>query len=367
MPLTADTIFWARPRVQNFSEDFATKYIRALVSLDGQEFDKVKFFQTLIEEGAVGQPKIAAGKTVEEVYAKRWDSYLAPIRPFGLGFNVDEKRQQSPNPARKIWRASNIARMYDDGDISHDQFMALQLARTQFPKVTMPLQAEAEAQLRNGAKIQPLRLFIEVTDQLRAAQKSAHLTHEEVAQLARCHTHSNVGDVVAEIVTRRAGGSAPNWSSADPQDIDILLNDLDATGYFRRLSTVARSEPVIVPSLAVLNEGRALVEAVPWIDVTTDAGVEAYYERINAAPSTAEWSILNRDIQALVLQSGSYSRSNSRLTGAVDLIGGLAEEDPVFLQDEGRLYKVTGEAESSRVQGGRSVCTATIELVAYTP
>lgn len=365
VPLSGDTILWARPRVQNFSEEFSTRYIRVLVSLHGRIFNKVDFFRTLIDRGVVGTPNIPAGKTEEEIYAKRWDSYLAPIRPFGLGFNVDEKRQDSPNPAEKKWRVSPIARMYDEGAIEHDQFISLQLARTQFPKVTMPLQGQAAIELRSGAAIQPLRLFVEVVDGLRAADESAHLSLDEIAQLPRCHTHNDVPAVVSEIVAHRKGTPTPDWVTADPRDVDILVNELAATGYFRRLSARDRLQPTVVPTLPALEAARDLVGAIPWIDVTTATGIEKYYERLMAIPSANEQEVLNREPQILGLGIGEYTLTGQHLTGAADVVGGLKLGDNVFLEDAARLYRVATPASQAEFSRDGWQCTATITLVAF--
>lgn len=365
MPLQGDTILWARPRVQNFSEEFSTKYIRVLVCLNGRIFNKVDFFRALVDSGVVGTPDIPAGKTEEEIYAKRWDSYLAPIRPFGLGFNVDEKRQDSPNPADKKWRVSPIARMYDEGAIEHDQFISLQLARTQFPKVTMPLQGQAAIDLRGGAAIQPLRLFVEVVDGLRAAGEPAHLSLDEIAQLARCNTHNDVPAVVSEIAAHRTGTATPDWVTADPRDIDILVNELAATGYLRRLSARDRLQPTVVPSLPALVAGRDLVAAIPWIDVTTPTGIEDYYERLMAIPSVDEREVLNREPPILGLGLGDYTLTGQDLTGAADVVGGLNLGDNVFLEDAARLYRIETPASEASFSGGGWQCTATITLVAF--
>lgn len=366
MPLSASAITWARPRVQNFSEEYARKFIQALVALDGKPFDKAAFFATLVAQGVVGDPPIPAGKTQQEIYAKRWDSYLAPIRPFGLGFVVSEQREQSPNIAKKVWRSSRIASSFDNGEVGYRDFMAVQLARTQFPKITMPLKDPAKAELQSGAAVQPLRLVIEVIDALADRNESAYLSHDEMCQLARCHTHAEVSDVVAEIATHRAGGATPSWTTTEPADLDILINDLHATRFFRRLTAVAGHQPLLVPSYPRIRAARQLVAAIDWIDVLTSAGVEAYYERLMDAPSDELMSVLALSNQ--VLRSDNEALlDGSVVHGPTHIVGGLDVGDEIFLSDTLRLVRVITPAATSAQASGTWRSTIGVELTGFAP
>ena len=365
MSLRADAIVWARPRVQNFSESFARRFVAVLTALDGQEFDKARFFSELVASGVVGEPSIPVDKTKEEVYAKRWDSYLAPIRPFGLGFTVEEKRTQSPNPARLIWRSSDIARDFVAGGLSHRQFMALQLARTQFPKITMPLKEPAKTQLIAGAAIQPLRLFVEVIDQLMAAGHAALLIEDEVHQLARCRTRSDVSFVVDEITRHRAGHATPDWTSNVPADLDILLNDLVATGYFAR--PLAAGARALVAVHERWNEARDLTASIAWVDVTTNLGIERYYERLMASPTDDERKILNRPPQVTQLEPDEAAVLGDQLTGRADIVAGLTLDSLVYVKGVARLLRVVEPADGASLQGGAWQATAKVVISAFVP
>lgn len=367
MPLTGNTIAWARPRVQNFSEDYARKFIRALVSLEGAVLDKAAFFGTLVDQGVVGDPPIPAGKTQQEIYAKRWDSYLAPIRPFGLGFIVSEQREQSPNQAKKVWRPSPIAVAFDGNEIDYRAFMAIQLARTQFPKITMPLKDPAKPELQSGAAVQPLRLFVEVADALAAADQFSHLTHDETCQLARCHTHADVVDLIVEIATHRAAGATPEWTADEPADLDILINDLNATGYFRRLAASSGSQPLLVPSYARFGEARHLAAAIDWIDVLTSPGIEAYYERLTAAPSGAEMRTLELEEQVIRADVGEATLQGEDIVGPTHIVGGLNAGDEIFIDDANRLVRVVAPATSSAQEAGSWQSKARVEVTAFVP
>lgn len=365
MPLAADAVAWARPRVQNFTDGYARKLIRELVELGGETFDKVRFFGVLVDAGVLKEPEIKDGKTKEDIYAKRWDSYLAPIRPFGLGFTVEEKRTQSPNPARLVWRPSHIAYNYDAGDIDHREFMALQLARSQFPKVTMPLKEPAKAQLQAGAAIQPLRLFVEVIDRMRAADLQAVLTHGEICQLARCKAHRDVVPAVDEIAAHRAGRPTPNWRTDEPGDLDILLNDLVATGYFSR--PTADVHKALVPVYARWAEAQALIGSLDWIDVTTNVGIEQYYERLMSSASDDERAILGREQQAINLEASEATLADSQLTGPADVIAGLQVGTEVFVPPAGRVVRVVQAAADITRQAGTWQATARVVLAAFLP
>jgi hypothetical protein len=367
VPLSGDVITWARPRVQNFSDEYARRFVKALVSLDGAEFDKAAFFGALVEQSVVGEPTIPAGKTREEIYAKRWDSYLAPIRPFGLGFTVAEKRQQSPNNAKLIWRVSSMARELDDNGLDHRAFMAIQLARTQFPKITMPLKDPAKTELDDGAAIQPLRLFIEVTDRLVELNNAAHLTRQEIWQLPRCHTHNDVSLVVDEIVAHRGGATSPDWVTTEPADLDILINDMNATGYFRRLPAATGDQPWLVPSYASINQARALVARIGWVDVTTNVGIEEYYARLGSSPSDDDRTVLDQASQVIGAATDEISLVGDELTGPAHLVGGLHLGDRVYINSLGRLLEVTEHSEGASSQPDGWVCTAKSKVVAYKP
>ena len=367
MAIGGDTIAWARPRVQNFSEDYARKFIGALQSLDGAQFDKAEFFATLVNQSVVGDPSIPPGKTTDEVYAKRWDSYLAPIRPFGLGFVTLEQRQQSPNPPRSIWRVSQIALAFINGEVDYRSFMALQLARTQFPKITMPLKEPARPQLEAGAAILPLRLFVETVDALMSSGDSAHLSHNEICQLQRCRTHADVGDVTSEIVAHRKGSPTPSWISAEPADLDILINDLNATGFFRRLASGQGDQPLLVPSYPRFERARSLVGCIDWIYVLTPTGIEKYYERLMASPTETEREILAREPQKLRLDKSEAVLQADELTGVAAIVGGLDVGDEAFLEDAGRLVRVVSPAASSELSSGKWRCRASVKVEAFVP
>src|SRR4051794_24130648 len=102
---------WERKRVRNFTREFADAYIGALVSLDGEPYDRVRFFNELVATGAVADvdPQ-STPKQTDELRAKRWDTYLNKIREFGLGFA--ESRPGGPASGGRTWHASPIARAY---------------------------------------------------------------------------------------------------------------------------------------------------------------------------------------------------------------------------------------------------------------
>lgn len=367
MPLSSNTITWARPRVQNFSEEYARKFIRALVSLEGATFDKAAFFGTLVAQGVVSDPTIPPAKTQQEIYAKRWDSYLAPIRPFGLGFVVSEQREQSPNLARKVWRASPIAVAFDRGEINYRDFIALQLARTQFPKVTMPLKDPAKSELQAGDAVQPLRLLVSVVDGLAAADESTYLTHDEICQLPRCHSHADIADAVAEIATHRAGGATPSWAKTEPADLDILVNDLHATRFFRRLTATSGNQPLVVPSYPRFRAAGELVAAIDWIDVLTSAGIEAYYERLMSVPTDDVVAILALRDQVLRVDANEVVLEGSTVKGPSHIVAGLDSGDEVFVSDAARMTRVVTPAATSALAGGVWQSTIGVERTAFVP
>lgn len=363
MPLPIQPITWARARVQNFTEEYAAKFVHALVTLDGAAFDKVRFFEVLVEQGVVGTPAIPAGETRESIYAKRWDSYLAPIRPFGLGFVVKEQRQQSPSDAQQIWRVSDIARRLDRREIGYRDFMRLQLARTQFPKVTMPLADPAKSQLQAGAEISPLRLFVEAMETLGFAGSAMHLTKSEIRQLPRCQTHSDVAALGMEIIDHRDGAPTPNWFGTDPPDVDILVNDLVATGYFRRLPTTADDTPYLFPSFPRWASAWALIAAVGTVDVPND--VEAYFERLMGAPSDEVLAALGQPPLTLRVSDVEAAITGPQLSGPPHVVAGLLKGDEVFHQTTKRLLRVAAPSVAVTLTGGDWTTTASVNVVAY--
>jgi hypothetical protein len=108
-----------------------------------------------------------------------------------------------------------------------------------------------------------------------------------------------------------------------------------------------------------------LAALIPWIDVTQPVGIEGYYERLMTPPSDNEWDILNRERQVLRLDTGEYTRVDTQLTAAADVVGGLNLDDVVLLADESRLYRVVESAQGSVLTAGQWQCTATIRLVAF--
>ena len=367
MALLTTSISWARPRVQNFTEDYAQRLIHELVALDGREFDKVAFFRHLVDHGVLNDPTIPEGRSQEEIYSKRWDSYLAPIRPFGLGFNVEERRTNSPNQPLLIWRASPMALAFDRGEITHTEFMAVQLARTQFPKITMPLKEPAKSELRAGARVLPFALFADTVRELAVRGQPAMLSLSEVYQLARCETNDDVGDVVDQIVQRRTGQLISDWSLDPPSDLDILVNDLDATGFWRRLATTGGDRPMIVPRHARFLAAGELANQCSWIDVTTDRGVEEYFERLASAPDSKQLRVLRREPQIASFGHGEvmYDATTGTLTGPSHLVGGLASRDQAYLHEAGRLVAVDNPALGSEESEAGWLCTAKVSVIAH--
>lgn len=368
-------VAWTRNRVVNFSESFATRYVRVLVELDGQPYDQPLFFKFLADAGVVRD--VSQGATEEETEerrSKRWDSYLGKIREFGLGFAVEERRKGGPT--RTVWRASDVSKAFVSGSLNYRQFMALQMMRFQLPRPAMPIQGAQRDELLVGVRVRPLGLVLEVISELRRCDRQAYLSRTELfGTLTRVESHSELEKAVEEIIAareeRRIRDSMGDYEE-DAVDAeagaseDIWLNEFEATGYLSQLKPTVGSglpEHIVVPVHERWDEALSLNDVIPLQAYDeSPASINAFFDFFTSAPSREEREILQMSVRVVQLDvpaEAEFDEESGVLEGRVELLGGLVEGTRVVLVGDGlnprtlaTVFEVT--AAESRPAGVRT-------------
>jgi hypothetical protein len=377
MPTATDPgpVEWNRDRVRNFTPEFAIGYAQALVALDGEPYDQARFFRELLERGVVREPRATANRDREELYRERWDSYLGKIREFGMGFAVDEQRKGSSSK-KPIWHASEIAHGLASGGISYQQFMAIQMTRTQLPRPNLPLQPRAREELARGASVRPLGLLLDVFSGLREADVDPHLSREDFAQLRRLGLRTNAESLVREFVERREHGeTSADWRSDSPGDADIWVNEFIATGYIRRLTSTAVEEPWLAANWALWDQARDVDAATPMSRYSADGtGVEDHLVQLGKMPSALQWEALAVPPAVVVFErSGEAQLENngSAIVGLAGFVGGLGEGAKVILngQEGARHLMFEVIRPNASVTGSESTyhVSASVRVAAFRP
>jgi len=358
---TQQPVKWKRDRVQNFGEEFALPYVQLLVRRDGQPYDQPAFYDELVNSGAIPRPTTASNASQE-----RWESYLGPIRPYGLGFSINDeavdqataavaagspfgtarvrREQRAGGPPRlPTWQVSPVARDLAAGRLTYRQFMALQVMRTQLPKVSLPAQRDELAAIQRGVSLRPLQLALEALDLLADRGQSAYLSEGDLADyVSRAENHSQLPDAIDAIVNDRTGKGKPaGFVRIDQPSIDIWMNAFAATGYVRKFSTRPSSglpTPLIVRRLARRGEARDLAMAIPMqqYDGSPGAG-DAYFDFLCASPSSSQMSILATPTDIVVLDipdDGAFDPHRMRVEGNVATVGGIDVGDRIVLVGE---------------------------------
>ena len=262
-------VSWTRSRVVNFGEGFALPYVELLVELDGQPYDQALYFKHLADAGVVSDvDQTGSEAEIQELRAKRWDSYLGKIREFGLGFAVDEIRKGGQT-RKSIWKASNVAKDLASGRLNFRQFMALQLTRFQLPRPSMPLQPAARAEIEQGVQIRPLKLILQTLKGLEDRNERVYVSRDEILRhLTNVTRHDDADGVVDAIVAARKAPPADDGTGPLPGQVylDIWLNELSASGYINQLRPSAESglpSHIVVRGLPRSDEAELLDELVP--------------------------------------------------------------------------------------------------------
>jgi len=144
-------MLWTLDRVVNFTEARLNTLIQTLREVDGEN-DSVRIYSKMVELGYVSEPSVPEDKTKEEIYRKRWGSYVGTINAYGIAI-LDKEAE--------IYKFTEMTKAYINGNISFEEFLTNQMVKWQLPNGGLTNSKRNEYQ-KQDILIKPFILVLQV-------------------------------------------------------------------------------------------------------------------------------------------------------------------------------------------------------------
>lgn len=236
-------MMWTFDRVVNLTEERLNTIISVLEEFK-DNYDPVAIYERLIEHGYVNEPSIEDGKTREEVYRKKWGSYVGTINAYGIAIIED-----------KSVRFTDITKAYMNKEISFRQFVEYQMLKWQLPNGGLTSKKQNEY-LEENILLKPFILVLQVLLALREksifeAWVDAYDINNHLLK-AQNNEESTVESIKDSIIQDRRAG---NDRTVSDFKLDVIFNTFCSTGLIEKTEA-----PTFVPvrSVYTLNESKVM-------------------------------------------------------------------------------------------------------------